>query len=184
MGDGVQVGCGKSITSNNRKKISDKNLCDGCYEEYEILIGMKQMIQCKCCGYWSIHTVIGTKNTNGSRMRCPNEYAGKDGKTKCSDLCQNVIQVGDEWWRCNGNRKGENRYCSAGKKCKNDNPNAWSAAGYNTVHLLNLWNQGEDTQMPTDYKTVQETTPPKPKYKKNKAKLYNTTPFDRKPAAK
>jgi hypothetical protein len=185
MDSGTRVGCGKSITPVNRKRINDKNLCDGCYDYYLILAGIKQRIQCKCCGYWSIHMVTGNARYDGSRMQCPNEHAGKDGKTKCSDLCQNVIQVGGVWWRCSGNKYHRSKYCTQDNyKCKNNNPNARTAAGYNTVYLLNEWNQGGDAQMPNDYETVQETTPILIEHKKNKAKLYNTTPFDRKPAAK
>jgi len=44
---GTRVGCGNIITSLNRKRINNKNLCDSCFDQYLILIGHKQMIQCK-----------------------------------------------------------------------------------------------------------------------------------------
>jgi hypothetical protein len=88
MNDGVRVGCGKEITSDNTMRITTAKLCDGCLEQYKVLSGMKQMTHCKLCGY--LLPISTDKRCEGSRMRCPNKYAGRDGNTKCSDLCQNV----------------------------------------------------------------------------------------------
>ena len=173
--DGVRVGCGKEITSDNTKRITDKKLCDDCFNNYLILKGHKQMKQCECCGY--LLPISVDKKCDGSRARCPNEHAGRDGNTECSDLCQNVIQVNDVWWQCSGTRYQSERYCAGSKVCKNDKPNARTASGYNTVHLLNKWSMGKDAQMLNDYNTEQETTPTGVRHNSTKAKLYGKTPW-------
>ena len=107
----------------------------------------------------------------------PNKHAGRDGNTKCSELCQSVIQVNDVWWRCSGTRHQRTRYCAGNKGCKNDIIKARTASGYNTIHLLNKWGLVKDTTLPINYETDQEITPIGIRYKSNKGKLYGKTPW-------
>ena len=51
MKNGEHVGCSEPISSENTEKTN--KLMQLLHSKYLLLIGAKQMTQCKSCGYWA-----------------------------------------------------------------------------------------------------------------------------------